>query len=172
MKTLITIAAAGLVVCGLNVGRAAAEHPCCNGYICTPCGPIGQYNAFSPVYKEACCPYCGHPCHDKHCRLTQYNAFSPLVEDCSAKGWWSWLHHGSHAKPAGDCTPSGCDWGYQGELPADTGTACAESGMKVFPQEVIHSQPINAEARPLPTAPPTIKPVPVSPERLGAPVKK
>lgn len=171
MKKLLTIAVAGLIVCGLNLNRATAEHPCCNPYICTPCGPIGQYNAFSPVYKEACCPQCGHPCHDKHCHLTQCNAFSPLVEDCTHHGWFSWLHHDCKAKPAGACMPSGCDWGCCGELP-DTGTACAESGMKVFPQNAIPSQPINAGARPMPAVPPTIKPVPTSPEPLAAPTKK
>lgn len=172
MKKLITIVAVGLTVCGLDLGRAAAEHPCAGGLICTPCGPVGQYNAFSPVYKEACCPRCGQPCHDKHCHFTQCNAFSPLVQDCSKKSWWSWLHHESKAKPTcGDCPPNGCDWGYLGELP-DAGTASVDSDMQVFPRGIIQGQPIGVDVQPLPSPSPTIKPVPANPESIKAPVQK
>ncbi len=169
MNKLITIAAVGVTLCGL--GRAAAENPCAHGYICTPCGPIGQYNAFSPVYKKSCCPYCGQPHSGKHCHLTQYNAFSPLVEDCSKKGWFHWLHHGE-GKPADCCPPSGCDWGYQGDLP-DCGAGCAHSDMSVFPQGVIQGQPVGEGPRPMPSsAAPAAKPSPASPEPLKAPGPK
>ena len=171
MNKLITIAAVGLTACGLGLGRAAAENPCAHGYICTPCGPVGQYNAFSPVYKKGCCPCCGQPHAGKHCHLTQYNAFSPLVEDCSKKGWFHWLHHGCKSEPAECCPPSGCDWGYQGDLP-DCGTSCTPSAMNVFPQGVIQGQPAGEGAKPMPSPAPATKPSPTSPEPLKAPVQK